>query len=115
MLPARAGSIILKKCGSESELEHQKYAKSALQLTFLIKTGINGFDIYKHAVVFAERALDAKCAQVTSETQNSEGLKKRKNGDRNGHKSDKSKQDDKKCSFWGRLGAKKVKKMIEFA
>ena len=104
MLPARAGSIILKKCGSESELEHQKYEKSALQLAFLIKTGINGFDIYKnvgvkHAVVFAERALDAKCAQVTSETQNSEGLKKRKNGDRNGHKSDKSKQDDKKYSF----------------
>ena len=47
----------MKKCGSESELEHQKYAKSALQLAFLIKTGINGFDIYKnvgvkHAVVF---------------------------------------------------------------
>ena len=104
MLPARAGSIILKKCGSESELEHQKYEKPALQLAFLIKTVIDGFDIYKnvgvkHAVVFAERALDAKCAQVTSENQNSEGLKKRKNGDRNGHKSDKSKQDDKKCSF----------------
>ena len=94
----------MKKCGSESELEHQKYEKSALQLTFLIKTGINGFDInknvgVKHAVVFAERALEAKCAHVTSETQNSEGLKKRKNGDRNGHKSDKSKQDDKKCFF----------------
>ena len=94
----------MKKCGSESELEHQKYEKSALQLAFLIKTGINGFDInknvgVKHAVVFAERALDAKCAQVTSETQNSEGPKKRKNGDRNGHKSDKSKQDDNKCSF----------------
>jgi len=104
VLPARAGSIILKSCGSESELEHQKYEKSALQLAFLIKTSTNGFDIYKdvgvkHAVVFAERALDAKCAQVTSENQNSEGLKKRKNGDRNGHKSDKSKQDDKKCSF----------------
>ena len=46
----------MKTCGSESELEHQKYAKSALQLAFLIKIGINGFDIYKnvgvkHAVV----------------------------------------------------------------
>ena len=96
MLPARAGSVILKKRGSENELEHKKYEKSALQLAFLIITSINGFDIYKnvglkHAVVFAERALDAKCAQVTSETQNSEGPKKRKNGDRNGHKSDKSK------------------------
>ena len=104
MLPARAGSIILKKCCSETELEHQKYEKSALQLAFLMKTGINGFDIHKnvavkHAVVFAERALEAKCAQVTSETQNSEGPKKRENGDRNGHKSDKSKQYDKKCSF----------------
>ena len=71
MLHARAGSIILKKCGSESKLEHQKYAKSALQLAFLIKTGINGFVInknvgVKHAVVFAERALDPKCAQITS-------------------------------------------------
>ena len=94
----------MKNCGSESELEHQKYEKSALQLTCLIKTGINGFDIsknvgVKHAVVFAERALEAKCAQVTSENQNSEGLKKRKNGDRNGHKSDKSKQYDKRCFF----------------
>ena len=73
-------------------------------ICILIETGINGFDIYKnvgvkHAVVFAERALDAKCAQVTSENQNSEGLKKRKNGDRNGHESDKGKQDDKECSL----------------
>ena len=91
----------MKKCGSESELEHQKCEKSPLQLALLIKTGINGFDIYKnvgvkHAVVFAERALEAKCAQVTSENQNSEGLKKQTNGVRNGHKSDKSKQDDNK-------------------
>ena len=104
MLPARAGSIILKKCGTESELEHNKYEKSALQLAFLMKTGIKGFDIHKNvgvkqSVVFAERALEAKCAQFTSENQNSEGLKKRKNGDRNGHKSDKSRQDDNKCSF----------------
>ena len=103
MLPARAGSLVLKTCGSESEFEHQKYETLALQLAFLIITGINGFDIYKnvgvkHAVVFAERALEAKCAQVTSENQNSEGLKKRKNGDRNGHKSDKSKQYHNKCS-----------------
>ena len=95
MLPARAGSIILKKCGSESELEHQKYETPALQLAFLIKTGINGFDIYKnvgmkHAVVFAHRAQEAKSAQVVGHNQNFNGLKKRKNSDRNGQKRDKS-------------------------
>ena len=104
MLPTAAGSILLKKCESESELEHQKYEKMVLQLGCLMQTGIDGYEIYKnvgviHALVFADRAREAKCAQVTSENQNSEGRKKRKNGDRNGHKGDKSKQDDKKCSF----------------
>ena len=85
-----------------------------------MQTGINGYEIYKnvgivHAVVFADRAPEAKNAQVIGETQNSKGLKKRKNSDRNGQKSDKSKSDEKKCSFWGRLGGGKVKTMIESA
>ena len=44
-----------------------------------------------HAVVFADGALEAKNAQVTSRLQNFNGLKKRKNSDRNGQKIDKSK------------------------
>ena len=61
-----------------------------------MKTGINGYEIYKnvgmmHAVVFADRAQEAKNAQVICENQNSKGLKKRRNSDRNGQKSDKSK------------------------
>ena len=96
MLPVWAGSTILKKCESESELEHQKYEKYVLQFACVMQTGINGYEIYKnvgmmHAVVFADRAPEAKHAQVMGENQNSKGLKKRKNSDRNGQKSDKSK------------------------
>ena len=103
MLPTAAGSILLKKCESESELEHQKYEKLVLQLRCLMQTGTDGYEIYKnvgvmHAVVFADRAQEAKNAQMMGHNQNSEGLNKRKNSDRNGQKSDKSKQDDKKCS-----------------
>ena len=44
-----------------------------------------------HAVVFADGALEAKNAQVVGHNQNLNGLKKRKNSDRNGQKSDMSK------------------------
>ena len=96
MLPIAAGSILLKTCESKSELEHQKYEKYALQLACLMQPGRNGCEIYKnvrmmHAVVFADRAPEAKNAHVIGETQNSKGLNKRKNSDRNGQKSDKSK------------------------
>ena len=37
-----------------------------------------------HEVVFADAARDAKNAQVVGDNQNFEGLKKRKNRDRNG-------------------------------
>ena len=68
-----------------------------------------------HAVVFADRAPEAKNAHVMGENRNSKGLKKRKNSDRNGQKSEKSKYNENKCSIWGRLGGKKVKNMIESA
>ena len=60
-----------------------------------MQTGINGYEIYKnarlmHAVVFADRAPEAKNAQVMGENQNSKGLKKRKNSDPNDQKRDKS-------------------------
>ena len=85
-----------------------------------MQIGFDGYGIYKnagvmHAVVFADGALDAKYAQVTNEKQNSKGLKKRTNSTRNGQKSDKSKSNENKCSFRGRLGVKKVKISIEFA
>ena len=79
-----------------------------------MQTGIDGYEIYKnvgvmHAVVFADRAQEAKSAQVMGRLQNFNGLKKRKNSDRNGQKSDKSKSNDNTCSFWGRLGVNKAK------
>ena len=56
-----------------------------------MQSGINGHEIYKnvsmrHAVVFADRAPEAKNAQVIGETHNSNDLKKRKNCHRNGQK-----------------------------
>ena len=68
-----------------------------------------------HAVVFADGALEAKNAQVVGRLQNFDGLKKRKNSDRNGQKSEKSKSNDKKCSYRGRLGVKKVEFSIKSA
>ena len=96
MLPTAAGSILLKIRESKSELEHQTYDKYVLQFACLMQTGINGYEIYKnvrmmHAVVFADRAPEATNAQVMGENQNSKGLKKHTNSDRNGQKSDKSK------------------------
>ena len=96
VLPTAAGSILLKTCESESELEHQKYETLVQQLGCLMQTGTDGYEIYKnvgvmHAVVFADRAQEAKSAQVMGRLQNFNGLKKRKNSDRNGQKSDKSK------------------------
>ena len=96
MLPTAAGSILLKNCESKSELEHQKYEKYVLQFACVMQTGINGYEIYKnvgmmHAVVFADRAQEAKSAQVMGRLQNFNGLKKRKNSDRNGQRPDMSK------------------------
>ena len=96
MLPTAAGSILLKKCESESELEHQKYEKLVLQLGCLMQTGIDGYEIYKnvgvmHAVVFVDGAPEAKNAQVMGRLQHFNGLKKRRNSDRNGQESDWSK------------------------
>ena len=64
----------------------------------------NGNEIYKnvgvmHAVVFADGAREAKNAQVVGQNQNFNGLKKRTNCDRNGQKSNPSKQNDDSCSF----------------
>ena len=103
MLLIAAGSILLKRCESKSELEHQKYEKYVLHFVCLMQTGINGHEIYKHvgmmhAVVFADRAPEAKNAQAISENLNS---------DRNGQRSDKSKSNRKKWSFRGRLGGEK--------
>ena len=74
---------------------------------------IHKFAGMMYAVVAADRAPEAKNAQVMGENENSKGLKKRKNSDRNGQKSDKSKSNEKKCSFWGRSGVKQVKMLIE--
>ena len=99
-----SGKHTFEKCESKSELEHQKYEKYVMQFVCLMQTGINGYEIYKnvrmmHAVVFADRAPEAKHAQVMGENENSKGLKKRKNRDRNGQKSEKSEYNGKKCSF----------------
>ena len=82
MLPTAAGSILLKSVSQKVSwsIKQEKYV---LQFACLMQTGINGCEIYKnigmmHAVVFADRAPEAKIAQVMGENQNSKGLKKRK-------------------------------------
>ena len=96
MLLIAAGSILLKRCESKSELELQKCENYVLQFACVMQAGINDYEIYKHvgmmhAVVFADRAPEAINAHVICENETSKGLKKRKNSDRNGQKSDKSK------------------------
>ena len=64
VLPAGAGTTFLKKCDVKSELKHETYERWALQLTFLLQSGINGYEIYKHvammhAVVYADGAQEA--------------------------------------------------------
>ena len=110
----------MKKCESESELEHQKYEKWALQLGCLTQTGIDGYEIYKnvgvmHTLIFADGALGAKNAPHCSQKQYFEEGMKRKNSDRNGQNNEKSKSNTKKCSYRGRLGVKNVEFSIKRA
>ena len=93
----------MKKCESESELEHQKYEKMVLQLECLMQIGNNDYEIYKkigvmHAVVFADRAQEAKSAQVMGRLQNSNGLKKRKIAIGTGKRAIRANNMTKKCS-----------------
>ena len=60
---------------------------------------IHKFAGMMYAVVAADRVPEAKNAQVIGETQNSKGLKKRKNSDPNVQKSDKSEPNGQKGLF----------------
>ena len=66
-----------------------------------------------HTLIFADGALGAKNARDCSQKQYFEEGTERKNGDRNSQKSEKSKLNDKKCSYWGRLGVKNMKILIK--
>ena len=68
-----------------------------------------------HTLIFAGGALGAKNARHCSQKQYFEEGTERKNGDRNGQKSEKSKYNYKKCSYRGRLGVKKVNFLIKIA
>ena len=70
---------------------HALYLAASVSYTYLCDVGMMQKCTMMHAVVFADRAPEAKNSQVICENQNSKGLKKRKNSDRNGQKSDKSK------------------------
>ena len=73
---------------------------------------INKIASMMHTLNFADGALGAKNAPHCSQKQYFEEGMERKNSDRNGQKSEKSKSNDKKCSYRGRLGAKKLKVSI---
>ena len=76
---------------------------------------INKIASMMHTLIFADGALGAKNAPHCSQKQYFEEGMERKNSDRNGQKSEKSKSNDKKCSYRGRLGVKKVKFSIKSA
>ena len=52
-----------------------------------------------HTLIFADGALGANNARDCSQKQYFDAGMERKNGDRNGQKSEKSKLNDKKCSY----------------
>ena len=60
---------------------------------------IHKFASTMYAVVAADRVPEAKNAQVIVENDNSKGLKKQKNSNRNGQRSDKSKPNGQKGLF----------------
>ena len=68
-----------------------------------------------HTLIFADGALGTKNARHCSQKQYFEEGTERKNGDRNGQKSEMSKYNYKKCSYRGRLGVKKVNFLIKIA
>lgn len=76
---------------------------------------INKIASMMHTLIFADGALGAKNAPHCSQKQYFEEGMERKNSDRNGQKSEKSKSNDKKCSYRGRLGVKKVEFSIKSA
>ena len=66
-----------------------------------------------HTLIFADGALGAKTARDCSQKQYLNAGMGRKNGDRNGQKSEKSKYNYKKCFYRDRLGVKKLKFLIK--
>ena len=76
---------------------------------------INKLAAVMHTSIFADGALGAKNARDCSHKQYFDLGMERKNGDRSGQKSEKSKSNDKQCSYRSRLGVKKVKFLIENA
>ena len=66
-----------------------------------------------HTLIFADGALGAKNARDCSQKQYFDAGMERKNGDRNGQKSETSKLNNKKCSYRGRLGVKKTNFLIK--
>ena len=117
MLLIAAGSILLKRCESKSELEHQKYEKYVLQFVCLMQTGINGCEIYKnvsmmHAIVFADRALEANRARDSSHRRFLMGPRGGKIAIRTTKRATRASQMGKKGSSLGLSGGKRVMCLI---
>ena len=76
---------------------------------------INKIVATMHTLIFADGALGAKNARDCSQKKYFDAGMERKNYDQNGQKSEKSKLNDKKCSYRCRLGVKKVNLLIKIA
>ena len=112
--PPRAGSICFENrmifCKKKKVLEAWK-AQRKQQIVYEIDKIVASM----HTLIFADGALGAKNARDCSQKQYFDAGMERKNGDRNGQKSEKSKHNYKKCSYWGRMGVKKKKILIRIA
>ena len=113
MFPPRAGSIFSENRAifcRKKVLEAWK-AQRKQQIVYEIDKIVATM----HTLIFADGALRAKNARDCSQKQYFEEGMERKNGDRNGQKSEMSKYNYKKCSYRGRLGVKIAKRMIKIA
>ena len=111
--PPRAGSIFSENrmifC-KKKVLEAWK-AQRKQQIVYEIEKVVASM----HTLISVYGALGAKNARDCSQKQYFDAGMERKNGDRNGQKSEKSTSNYKKCFYRGRLGVKKVNLLIKIA
>ena len=111
--PPRAGSIFSKNRRMFCKKKVLEAGKAQRKEQIVYE--INKIVSMMHTLIFADGALGAKNAPHSGQKHHFEEGMERTNSDRNGQKSEKSKSNDKKCSYRGRLGVKKVEFSIKSA
>ena len=97
MLPTEGGEHIFRK--SDDILQKKVLEAWKAQRKQQIVYEIDKIVASMHTLIFADGALGAKNARDCSQKQYFDAGMERKNGDRNGPKSEKSKLNEKKCCY----------------